>query len=128
MYHHNLPIKIILLNNSGYGMIKQFQEQYFNSRFQSSGIGYSNPDFQDVVRAYKISSKKIATNNETPLALQSLFSDMSPGFLEVVIDEKSRVNPKLTVNKPIEDQEPCLSREDLKANMAIELLSETNKP
>ena len=128
VYHHNLPIKIILLNNSGYGMIKQFQKQYFNSRFQSSGIGYSNPDFQDVVRAYKISSKKIATNNETPLALQSLFSDMSPGFLEVVIDEKSRVNPKLTVNKPIEDQEPYLSREDLKANMAIELLSETNKP
>lgn len=128
VYHHNLPIKIILLNNSGYGMIKQFQEQYFNSRFQSSGIGYSNPDFQDVVRAYKISSKKIATNNETLLALQSLFSDMSPGFLEVVIDEKSRVNPKLTVNKPIEDQDPHLSREELKANMAIELLPESNKP
>ena len=34
-------------------MIKQFQEQYLNCRFQSSGVGYSNPDFQDVVSAYK---------------------------------------------------------------------------
>ena len=50
VYHHNLPIKIILLNNSGYGMIRQFQEQYFEGRFQSSVIGYSNPDFQRVVK------------------------------------------------------------------------------
>jgi len=128
VYHHNLPLKIILLNNCGYGMIKQFQEQYFNSRFQSSGIGYSNPDFQDVVRAYKIISKKIANNDEILPALQSLFSDRCPGFLEVVIDEKSRVNPKLAVNMPVEDQEPQLPREELKANMIIDLLPESEQP
>jgi acetolactate synthase-1/2/3 large subunit len=125
VYHHKLPIKIILLNNGGYGMIKQFQEQYLNSRFQSSGIGYSNPNFQNVVGAYKISSKKITRNDEILTALRSLFSDKSPSFLEVIIDKKSRVSPKLAVNKPVEDQEPLVPREELKSNMIIEVLPES---
>lgn len=124
VYHHQLPIKIILLNNNGYGMIKQFQEQYLNSRFQSSGIGYSTPDFQNVVTAYKLPSAKISCNDEIALAVQQLLSDMNPGFLEVIIDEQSRALPKLAVNRPIEDQEPLLSREELQSNMITEILPE----
>ncbi|WP_321504109.1 thiamine pyrophosphate-binding protein [uncultured Methanoregula sp.] len=124
LYHHQLPIKIILLNNNGYGMIKQFQEQYLNCRFQSSGIGFSNPDFQDVVTAYKIPSRKISTKDEIVPALQHFLSETHPGFLEVIIDEKSRAVPKLSVNRPVEDQEPLLSREELKSNMITEMLPE----
>ncbi|MFA4849428.1 MAG: thiamine pyrophosphate-binding protein [Methanoregula sp.] len=126
VYHHHLPIKIIMLNNNGYGMIKQFQEQYLNSRFQSSGIGYSNPNFQDVVSAYKIPTTKISYNSEIVPALHQFLSDMSPGFLEVIIDYKSRALPKLSVNRPIEDQDPLLSREELKSNMIIEILPESD--
>lgn len=124
LYHHHLPIKIIVLNNNGYGMIRQFQEQYLNCRFQSSGIGYSNPDFQAVVAAYKIPSLKISCNDEILPALQQLFSDMHPGFLEVIIDPDSRVSPKLAVNRPVEDQEPLVDREELRSNMIIEMLPE----
>jgi len=127
VYHHHLPIKIILLNNNGYGMIKQFQEQYLNSRFQSSGIGYSNPDFQEVVSAYKIPSMKISSNDEIIPALQRFLSDNNPGFLEVIIDDKARALPKLSVNRPVEDQEPLLSRDELKSNMFIETLPEPEK-
>lgn len=127
LYHHHLPIKIILLNNNGYGMIKQFQEQYLDSRFQSSGIGYSNPDFQAVVTAYKIPSMKISCNDEIFPALQQLFSDMHPGFLEVIIDKESRVSPKLAVNRPVEDQEPLVDREELRSNMIIEMLPEPDE-
>ncbi len=122
IYHHNLPIKIILLNNHSYGMIKQFQEQYFNGRFQSTGKGYSCPDFQNVVKAYKIKSMKISTNNEINNAFGHFFTDNSPLFLEVLIDSKQKVLPKLSVNRPIEDQEPLLSLKELKFNMCIEVL------
>src|SRR5665647_2562771 len=54
VYHHDLPIKIILLNNRSYGMIRQFQDQYFDGRYQSTIVGYSCPDFQKVVAAYSI--------------------------------------------------------------------------
>jgi acetolactate synthase-1/2/3 large subunit len=125
VFHHQLPIKIIMLNNDGYGMIKQFQEQYMNSRFQSSGVGYSNPDFQAVVSAYKIPVNKITKNKEITTALYKLFSDIDrPGFLEVVIDTEARVTPKLGVNRPVEDQEPLLSREELESNMLVEPLPE----
>jgi acetolactate synthase-1/2/3 large subunit len=119
IYHHNLPIKIIMLNNRCYGMIRQFQEQYFNCRYQSTGIGYSSPDFQDVVSAYKIHTRKINKNIEIEPALQEVFSDIQPMFLEVTINPNFKALPKLSVDKPIEDQDPLLSRDELKSNMVI---------
>jgi acetolactate synthase-1/2/3 large subunit len=105
-------------------MIRQFQEQYFGGRLQSSVIGYSNPDFQKVVSAYNIPGMRICTTTEIGPALESLFSDLKPGFLEVIIHEKFRVVPKLSVNKPVEDQEPELSREELRSAMIIDILPE----
>ena len=127
VYHHNLPIKIILLNNGCYGMVRQFQEQYFNSRCQSTVIGYSNPDFQNVVSAYKIPSSKITRNDEINGAMEMLFSDNQPRFLEVNINGDFKVIPKLSVNRPVEDQEPLLSRDELRSNMLIETLPEPEK-
>ena len=82
--HHNLPIKIILLNNKGYGMIRQFQKQYFNSRFQSTVKGYSQPDFQKVVSAYGIHSVKIKKVSEIERALEKVFKSKNriPKFKE----------------------------------------------
>ena len=41
-----LPIKIFVLNNNGYGIIKQFQELYLDGRFEASGKGVTNPNFK----------------------------------------------------------------------------------
>lgn len=120
--HHNLPIKIILLNNKGYGMIRQFQKQYFNSRFQSTVKGYSQPNFQKVVSAYGIDSTKIAEVSKVSSNLKELFKNRKPEFLEIMIDEKKLVFPKLAVNKPIEEQDPALSDKELKKNMLIKIL------
>ncbi len=125
IYHYNLPIKMILLNNGCYGMVRQFQEQYFNSRFQSTVTGYSHPDFQNVVSAYKIDAMKIARNSEIVDALKELLEDKHPQLLEVKINTNYKVTPKLSVNKPIEDQDPFLPRDEFKSNMFI--LSNTSQ-
>lgn len=122
IYHHKLNIKIILLNNYCYGMVRQFQEQYFNSRFQSTVTGYSCPNFQDVVLAYKISSNKLIENNDIDKKLKELFKNKKPGFLEVSIIQNYKALPKLSVGRPIEDQEPFLSRDELKSNMLINMV------
>jgi acetolactate synthase I/II/III large subunit len=122
VYHHNLPVKTILINNRCYGMVRQFQEQYFDGRYQSTVIGYSNPDFQDVVSAYKIPAAKITRNDEISDALAKLFGDRNPAFLEVSINMDCKVMPKLSVNMPLEDQEPHLHRDELRINMLIDLL------
>ncbi len=127
VYHHDMPIKIILFNNSCYGMVRQFQEQYFEGRCQSTVIGYSCPDFQEVVSAYKIPSMKITQSNDIFNSLKKLFNNMKPEFLEVIIDADFKVNPKLSVNRPVEDQDPLLSRQELESNMLIETLPEPEK-
>jgi len=124
IYNHKLPIKIIMLNNHCYGMIRQFQEQYFDARFQSSVIGYSAPDFQDVVSAYKIPVNRISCGADVGDALKKLFRNTQPMFLEVDIKSETQVMPKLSVNKPIEDQDPLLSRKELQSNMFVDLLYE----
>jgi acetolactate synthase-1/2/3 large subunit len=127
IYYYKLPIKILLLNNCCYGMVRQFQEQYFNCRFQSTVIGYSCPNFQDVVSAYKIPARKNIHNTEIAKALQKLFSDAQPMFLEVSINPNFKAFPKLSVNRPIEDQDPLLPRDELKSNMLIDILLEDEK-
>lgn len=127
IYHHKLPVKIILLNNNSYGMVKQFQEQYFNSRFQSTVVGYSCPNFRDVAAAYKIQAMKITRSTEIIKAFGKLFSNTRPIFLEISINPKAKAIPKLSVNRPIEDQDPPLSRDELKSNMRIDILSNNVK-
>jgi acetolactate synthase-1/2/3 large subunit len=122
VYHHNLPIKIIMLNNYCYGMIKQFQEQYMDSRFQSTVGGYSAPDFQEVVGAYKLPVMKITKNSELTGSFEKLFKDRSAMFLEVNISSNYKAQPKLSVNRPLEDQEPLLPFEELESNMLIRAL------
>lgn len=117
VYHHDLPVKIIMLNNRSYGMVRQFQEQYFDGRCQSTVIGYSCPDFQKVVSGYSIPVARAATNLDLAEGLKWLFEDMKPKFLEVLTSEKLIVTPKLGVNKPIEEQDPPLSPDELRSNM-----------
>lgn len=122
VYHHNLPVKIVLINNQCYGMVRQFQEQYFDGRYQSTVIGYSNPDFQAVVSAYRIPAARITRHDELRDALSRLFNDRNPAFLEASIDRECKVMPKLSVNRPVEDQEPHLPQDELKSNMLIDLV------
>jgi len=118
--HHNLPIKIIMLNNNCYGMIRQFQHQYMDDRFQSSVIGYSTPDFQKVVSAYEINVAKIDNNDCIEAAIKKMFDINGPAFLEVSISSNIIVTPKLGVNRPIEEQDPQLSEEEMKMNMIVD--------
>lgn len=121
VYYHDLPIKIVLLNNCSYGIVKQFQEQYFNSRFQSTGDGYSCPEFHKVASAYKIPAEIVYKTSELDDAFKKLFSDRKPRFLEVDIrSAENKAFPKLAVNRPIEDQDPELSWDELKSNMLID--------
>lgn len=123
---YNLPIKIIMLNNRCYGMVRQFQEQYFNSRLQSTVVGYSAPDFQKVVSAYGIRVEKLSDPLEIDPALKRMFDDRKAFFLEVEINGESKVLPKLSINRPIEEQEPLLKKEELLSYMIVKSWDEKN--
>ena len=59
-----LPIKIFVLNNNGYGIIKQFQELYLNGRFEATGKGVSNPNFKKISKAFNINYNVIKNHKD----------------------------------------------------------------
>jgi len=104
---NKLPIKIIVLNNNCLGMIRQFQDSYFGSRYQSAYWGYSSPDFEKVGKAYGIDSKTISSENEIDETLKWFLSDDDEAkLLQVIIDVHTNAYPKLAFGKPITEMEP----------------------
>jgi acetolactate synthase-1/2/3 large subunit len=106
---NKLPVKIIVLNNRTLGMIRQFQDSYFESRYQSTYWGYDAPDFDKVATAYGISSKTIASSNESQNAISWLWSSENhdkPQLLQVMIDPHTNTYPKIAFGKPITEMEP----------------------
>jgi acetolactate synthase-1/2/3 large subunit len=106
---NNLPVKIIVLNNRTLGMIRQFQDSYFESRYQSTYWGYDAPDFEKVATAYGILSKTISEPEEIEDAVRWLWTDeteLKPMLLQVMIDPHTNTYPKIAFGKPITEMEP----------------------
>jgi acetolactate synthase-1/2/3 large subunit len=103
-----LPICLVVLNNHALGMIRHFQEMYFNNNYAQTteGNGYYSPDFRKIAAAYNIRYQKIITADdiEKELILQE------PLFIEIELKEDTYVFPKLQYGAPNQDQEPLLER------------------
>lgn len=104
---NNLPVKIIILNNHCLGMIRQFQDAYFNSCYQSTVWGYSPPDFEKIGYAYGIESKTISEPEEVEEALKWLWRNPDePSLLQVNIDIYTNAYPKTAFGRQITEMEP----------------------
>lgn len=123
-----LPVKIIVLNNGCLGMIRQFQDLYFAGRRQSSVEGYSQPDLMKVAEAYGIPFYAIASLESAEEVVEQVFKDNQPAFINVALELTTVLNPKLVVNRPIEDMSPHLDRKELKNMMLIDLVEEMDVP
>lgn len=105
-----LPIKIVVFNNNSLGMIRHFQEMYFDGNsFQTRPQGgYTAPEFTRIAEAYGIRTlkcRRVEEINQCPG-----WMDDKPLLAEVIIDEDTYVFPKLEFGKPNQDQEPLLDR------------------
>ncbi|OHB70242.1 MAG: hypothetical protein A2W17_07620 [Planctomycetes bacterium RBG_16_41_13] len=121
---HKLPIKIFLLNNRGYSMVKQTQEQWLNSKYYATSVTGGLPDlnFVNISQAFGILTKKVTTNNELKKVIREVLELPGPVFCNVEISPKHRVIPQVKFGKPNEDPEPFLPRDEFFKNMIIEPL------
>jgi acetolactate synthase-1/2/3 large subunit len=102
-----LPVKIVVLNNSCLGMVRQLQDELFDSRYQSTVWGYGAPDFVAVSRAYGIPARRISEPDECADAIAWLAADpLTSVLLEVVIDSATCVRPKVTFGNPVYVMDP----------------------
>lgn len=101
---YNLPITVIIQNNFGYGIIKQFQDAYFESRHFATGQGYSLPDFKDVSLAYKIPYTKVDSES----SLRALEIAQGYSMIDIHLPANSLITPKTEMDRFIHDQYPYI--------------------
>ena len=106
-----IPVKIILLNNASLGMIRHFQEMYFDKNYVQTKRtnGYTVPDFVSVAKAYRIPSCRITEPEGLKSALPYIQS-AEPALIEIVLPDDTYVFPKLSVGRAIHDQDPLINR------------------
>ncbi len=102
---YNLPIKIIVLNNHALGMIRHFQEMYFQSLYAGTVIDYDTPDYTKIADAYGIASYKL-DENFTAEDLRGIFGKYNASLTEITLPQTTYIFPKLAVGEPIENQDP----------------------
>jgi acetolactate synthase-1/2/3 large subunit len=105
--HHHLPVKIVVLNNHSLGMVRQFQQSYFQERYPATSWGYSAPDFSKVAHAYRIKSLTVSETHSLPVALKELWmTPQEPFLLQVLIDVSANAYPKIAFGHPMTEMEP----------------------
>ncbi|MDB6028180.1 MAG: acetolactate synthase [Verrucomicrobiales bacterium] len=129
--HHNLPIKVFVLNNGGYLSIRLTQTGFFKGNYIGEGArsGVSFPDFVKVAQAYGLPAIKIEAA-DFGKQLDEFLKQEGPALCEVMLDPNQGFEPKLSsrqlpdgkiVTASLEDMAPFLDREELAKNMLVPL-------
>ena len=121
---HNIPIKIFILDNKGQSMVRQTQDQWFNSKYVGSSYEGGLPlvDFAKVISSYGIPSTEVFLNSELESNIKSVIDFTGPMACVIHIDQNQRVVPQSKYGRPIEDPEPLLRRDLFEQCMLIESL------
>jgi acetolactate synthase-1/2/3 large subunit len=96
-----LPVKILVLNNNFLGMVRQWQELFFEKRY--SFVDLHNPDFVKLASAFDIPGKKISVREELDGALLTMLEAKGPYLLEVVCEKEQNVFPMVPAGASVTD-------------------------
>ncbi|MEG1723569.1 MAG: biosynthetic-type acetolactate synthase large subunit [Bacteroidales bacterium] len=93
-------VKIIVLNNSRLGMVRQWQELFYQERYSETTM--INPDFVQLAAAYGIKGCCVTERNELSDAIREMLADDKPYLLEVAVEEKGMVFPMIPGGKCVD--------------------------
>lgn len=88
---YQIPVKIIVLNNNFLGMVRQWQQLFFEKRYSFTEM--TNPNFVALAAAYSIPAKKVSERHELKDGLAEMLASKGPYFLEVVVEKEENVFP-----------------------------------
>ena len=108
-----IPIKILVINNNALGMIRHFQDMYFNKNYYQTKPegGYNSPDFTKIAMAYGIEAYSFDIFDiDSEKNIKRILNDDNACLIELRINKDTYVYPKLEYGKPNQDQEPLIDR------------------
>ncbi len=98
---YKLPVKMILLNNQYLGMVRQWQELFFDKRYASTGL--TNPDFCMIAEGFGVPAKKITQRDDLDKALDDLLAKEGPCVLEIAVRQEGNVFPMVPAGASVSD-------------------------
>ena len=99
---YNLPVKVIIMNNSALGMVRQWQESFFEERYSESLLE-EGPDFVKLAESYDILGVKAEKEEDVPAALDKIFAHEGPVVADFRIIKKEKVYPMVAPGSGINE-------------------------
>ena len=98
---NKLPVKIIVLNNNFLGMVRQWQELFFEKRYSFTEL--HNPDFIMIGKGFGIDGHKVSVREELESSIQKMLDNDGPYLLEVTIEKEDNVFPMVPTGASVSD-------------------------
>jgi len=99
---NKLPIKIIILNNNFLGMVRQWQQLFFDKRYSFTQL-HHNPNFITIAQGYGIEGNKVSKREDLDAAMQKMIDHDGPYVLEVTIEKEDNVFPMVPAGASVSD-------------------------
>jgi len=101
-----LDMVVIVMNNAVLGMVKNFQDMYFDGRDQSTKKGYSSPSFAKIASAYGIESVCVKDPEGLSVALGMISAHKGPLLIEIIMEGATECRPRLAFGSKLDEQFP----------------------
>jgi len=99
--YNKLPVKIIILNNNYLGMVRQWQEMFFDERYSSTPI--SSPDFPALAASYGIDGELVSERDTLKEALNRMWNSEGAYVLEIKVANKGNVFPMMPSGAAVDE-------------------------
>lgn len=99
----NLPVNICILNNSYLGMVRQWQELFWDARYAAVNLAPGMPDYMKLAEAYGAEGIRVTKPEEVRPAIEKAIKSKKPNLLEFVIEREEAVFPMVPPGKGLQD-------------------------
>jgi len=101
IYQQQIAVKIVVLNNDFLGMVRQWQQLFFDKRYASTEM--VNPDFVTIAQGFRIKAKRVEKREELDAAVKEMMASKEPYFLEVCVEKEDNVFPMIPSGASVSD-------------------------
>lgn len=101
IFQTKVPVKIVVLNNEFLGMVRQWQQLFFDKRYASTVM--TNPDFVTIAKGYQIQANRVTQRKDLGTAVEKMMRSKEPYFLEVCVEKEDNVFPMIPSGSSVSD-------------------------
>ena len=101
IFQLQIPVKIVILNNDFLGMVRQWQQLFFDKRYASTEM--VNPDFVAIAKGYYLDSERVKDRKDLKPAVERMIKSEKPYVLEICVEKENNVFPMIPSGASVSD-------------------------